>query len=109
MKHDCGLCEKYYASSRNLKLHINSIDHMKRIHGIQDTSKCNICSREILKNHFMKLIHEGNKDYKCESCGKLFMYNNSSYLKKHIQTIHEGQKDFKCNYCGNLFKSIPKY
>ena len=36
-------------TSRNLKLHIDSIDNMKRIHGIQDTSKCNICSRAVKK------------------------------------------------------------
>ena len=53
-------------------------------------------------NHFLKqAIHEGSKDYKCESCGKSF--SGAPYLKKHIHTVHEGYKDFKCESCGKSF------
>ena len=53
-----------------------------------------------LKKH-MHTIHEGHKDFKCESCGKSFSHAHT--LKKHIHTIHEGHKDYKCVPCGNSF------
>ena len=46
-------------------------------------------------------MHEGQKDYKCNSCGKLF--SESGNLKRHIHTVHKGHKDYKCNSCGKLF------
>ena len=42
-----------------------------------------------LKKH-IHTIHEGHKDYKCDSCGKLFSRDAS--LKRHIQTVHEGHQ-----------------
>ena len=53
-----------------------------------------------MKKHF-HTVHEGHKDYKCESCDKSF--SQVSGLKRHIQTIHETQKDYKCESCGKLF------
>ena len=46
-------------------------------------------------------IHEGNKDYKCDSCGKSF--SEAGSLKTHLSTIHEDHKDHKCESCGKLF------
>ena len=53
-----------------------------------------------LKRH-THTVHEGHKDYKCESCGKSF--SQTSALKNHIYTIHEGHKDNKCESCGKSF------
>ena len=39
-------------------------------------------------------VHEGHKDYKCESCGKSF--TGAQSLKEHINTVHEGLKKYKC-------------
>ena len=36
-------------------------------------------------------VHNGHKDYNCETCGKLF--SRAYGLRKHINTIHEGHKD----------------
>ena len=40
----------------------------------------------------MYTIHEGHKDYTCDSCGLSF--NQGGDLKKHIHRIHVGHKDF---------------
>ena len=52
-----------------------------------------ILGAQYLKKH-IHTVHEGNKDYKCESCGKSFTV--ACNLKKHIYTVHEGRKDHKC-------------
>ena len=50
----------------------------------------------ICKNHSqnlrgnIKTIHEGHKDYKCDSCEKSFTL--SSYLRKHIKNVHQNWK-----------------
>ena len=43
-----------------------------------------------LKKHTIE-VHEGQKDYKCESCGK--SYSRAESLKNHIHQVHEGHKD----------------
>ena len=53
-----------------------------------------------LKEH-IHTVHEGHKDYKCDSCGKSF--TGGQYLKMHIHNIHEGIKDHKCYSCGRSF------
>ena len=50
------------------------------------------------------IVHEGRRDYRCQSCVKSF--TRPEQLKRHVHTIHEDQKD-KCEYCGNLFR--PDY
>ena len=49
----------------------------------------------------MHTIHEGQKDFKCESCSKSF--SHAGDLKKHLRRIHEGYKDHKCESCGKSF------
>ena len=60
-------------------------------------------------------VYEGNKAYRCESCGKSF--TGEGYLKHHINTVHEveyqvneheeqneyivneGKKEYQCDIC----------
>ena len=50
-------------------------------------------------NQFKK----GQKDCKCEYCGKSF--SRQQNLKTHIHTVHEGHKDHKCESCGKSFSN----
>ena len=52
-----------------------------------------------MKKHIYT-VHEGHRDYKCESCGKSFSETGS--LKNHIHTVHEGHKDYKCECCDHF-------
>ena len=43
----------------------------------------------ILKKH-INAVHNGQKDHKCDSCGKAF--SQAGHLKTHINSVHNGQK-----------------
>ena len=49
----------------------------------------------------IKTIHEGHKDYKCDSCGKSFV--QPGVLRRHTITVYEGHKDFECDSCVKAF------
>ena len=40
-----------------------------------------------LKKHIHS-VHNGQKDHKCDSCGKAF--SSAGDLKKHINAVHNG-------------------
>ena len=67
---------------------------------MRDIKTTNVGQAGHLKKH-IHIVHEGHKDYKCESCDKSF--SEAGSLKKHIHTIHQGHKDYKCESCGKSF------
>ena len=71
------------------KLNLNR--HLKNIHNI-----------DVQEKH-INSVHNSQKDYKCDSCGKAFSLAGD--LKRHINAVHNGQKDHKCDSCGKEFSS----
>ena len=74
-------------------------NHIKKIHEQQRNFKCNSCGKSFsesanLKRH-IKNIHEGQRNSKCDSCEKTFTHQLGD-LKIHIKRIHEGQRNYKC-------------
>ena len=66
---------------------------------------CAICktkfdnSRDLGKH--VKIVHEGEKEYKCEHCGKSFLAKFK--MKRHMRDVHYEIKEFKCKLCGKSF------
>ena len=50
-------------------------------------------SRKLEEAKHINIVHNGQKDHKCDSCAKSF--SQASKLKAHINSIHNGQKDHK--------------
>ena len=78
---------------------------IKNVHEGHKDFKCESCEKSFiqadsLRGH-IKIIHEGHKDFKCDSCGKLFSYAGN--MRRHIKTVHEGDKDFKSESCEKSF------
>ena len=81
------------------------IEETNSVHNGQKDHKCDSCGKSFfeagsLKEH-INSVHNGQKDYKCDSCGKAFFEAGS--LKIHINSVHHGQKDHKCDSCGKSF------
>ena len=48
-----------------------------------------------------KTVHDKQKNYKCEICGKKFGLKTN--LNTHVKTVHEKQRNYKCKLCGKGF------
>ncbi|XP_058028200.1 zinc finger protein 506-like [Ahaetulla prasina] len=86
-----------------LSLENNFLTSRKVIHTGEKPFKCIECGntftrRDNLISH--KRIHTGEKPFKCTQCGKTFMYG--SRLSVHNK-IHTGEKPYKCTVCGKTF------
>ena len=120
----CEFCSKAFTCKAKLKKHV-SFTHTKD----PSSHKCHICGDlfENLKQH-ISIVHEGNKNFECEKCGKCFSikgllkrhikavheksytcdtcgksFSSIAYLKHHISSVHDGEKKFECEHCGKLF------
>ena len=80
---------------------------MGRIKGICKRYNCDHenCKKSFTEKSSLKLhiytVHEGHKDYACNTCGKSFA--QKSGLKTHFRGVHATYKDYKCYACGEMF------
>ena len=121
-RYKCHICEKDFASNRNLKKHIEteheqlikyqcnlcdktynnegSFDfHMSSYHG-GIKHNCDFCKKTFknLRAH-MRVVHQKIKKHKCGSCNMAFHYPKD--LKMHVGAKHD-QKPISCESCGKI-------
>ncbi|XP_025031281.1 zinc finger protein 383-like [Python bivittatus] len=80
-----------------------SLTSHKMIHRGEKPYKCLECGKSFRRSSQVtchKRIHTGEKPYKCRECGKTFI--QSSHLTSH-KRIHTGEKPYKCMECGKSF------
>ncbi|KAL2763011.1 zinc finger protein 114 isoform 1, partial [Daubentonia madagascariensis] len=58
-------------------------------------------SAHILNSNSCRRINTGEKNHKCQECGKAFIYQ--SFLMRHMK-IHTGEKPYECKKCGKAFR-----
>ena len=102
---NCDLCEKAFASQKNLNRHI------KNVHKENTAAhRCQICNKYFSKKHGLKIhtaiAHEEIKPFQwgpflCNFCGSSF--GVKSKLNLHIEAVHEGTKPFQCHLCDSKF------
>ena len=93
---ECNICEKAFASSYELRIHMDT-------HKKDRPFKCDKCEKAFtvssnLKSH--KLTHTDERPFKCNKCPKAF--SRSLHLKMH-KRIHTGERPFKCDKCPQIF------
>ena len=87
----CNVCNENFPRQDELKIH-NENNHHGRDH------ICKLCGKSFpgfrSLRHHIRAIHDGERKYECNSCGKLF---TKSSLKKPILAIHEEQRQIHEN------------
>ena len=101
----CDICGKLFAKRSSEYKHIKIAHHgqdqgYKRYNCDHENCKKSFTEKSSLKLHIYT-VHEGHKDYACNTCGKSFA--QKSGLKTHFRGVHATYKDYKCYACGENF------
>ncbi|XP_013860273.1 zinc finger protein 878 isoform X2 [Austrofundulus limnaeus] len=90
----CNQCSKAFPSRYALKQHNLLHDGPSNF--------CQICKKNFSKNGYIRhvLMHKGERNYLCTTCGKAFL--SSGELQLHNRT-HTGELPYTCVHCGKGF------
>ena len=86
-------------TTEELKVINERIDYPIPAESESEDENCDIFASSIKKH--LKYLHKEKKSYTCNSCGKVFLSQES--LAVHIKSIHESLKYFKCHLCNMKF------
>ncbi|XP_044035042.1 zinc finger protein 3 homolog isoform X2 [Siniperca chuatsi] len=99
-KHSCSECEKSFKEKGALKKHQRS-KHLKELF----RHPCPYCGKMVSSSTIArhKLIHTGERPYKCTmpECDKYF--RSTSEVKRHVLIHHTTERPYKCDVCGKGF------
>ena len=116
----CSICGKEFKRRKYLRIHQKNKRCLRKTLPKEKLLICDYCQKSFSSAQYLKIhihtVHEGHKDYKCESCGKSFtqlctLKKHSAHGKECLKTrLKKHKKKIKCiiNNCPDSFDTISE-